>query len=163
MQYLKLANLLLLVILLSCKNRHASTIRTHNDTTFILNQALTNSLSVQFMPDADVVTRPYDFNDSILLTSSVISLDLLPVSIGVRKFKVLNESEILKILRNDSDNLSLPNYLKISQFEPNDSGYYVQVQNLSALPFGGGGILGLYYLKKGDSIVNAKRMAASIN
>ena len=88
---------------------------------------------------------------------------MLPVSIGDRKFKVLDESEILKILRNDSDNLSLPNYLKISQFEPNDSGYYVQVQNLSALPFGGGGILGLYYLKKGDSIVNAKRMAASIN
>jgi hypothetical protein len=117
------------------------------------------------MPDADALTRPYEFKDSILLTSDeeVISLNLLSNSVGVKNFKIMRENEILKMLRADSKNENLPNYLKISRLERTDSGYYVQVQNLNAMPFGGGGTLGIYYLKRGDSLLSVKESATSIN
>lgn len=56
-------------------------------------------------------------------------------------------SRYTSLLRADSNNLNLPNYLIVSELEANDSGYYLQVQNLPALPYGGGS-LGLYYVKK---------------
>jgi hypothetical protein len=163
MKQFKLASVILLIALWSCKGQIHQTVPPLNDTTFLLTQALSNAISVRFMPDADAVTRPYRFKDSILLTSKVISLDLLPASIDDHHFKIMGEHDILQILRADSNNLNLPNYLILSRFEANDSGYYVQVQNLSALPFGGGGLLGLYYVKKGDSLINVKRSAWSIN
>ena len=92
---------------------------------------------------------------------ATISSSSGPANNACQKF--IKDREILKILRAGSNNLELPNYLKISRFETTDSGYYVQVQNLSALPFGGGGTLRLYYLKSGDSLTNVKRSATSIN
>jgi hypothetical protein len=163
MKRFNLSNFILLLLLWSCKDQSHYSVRQDSDTTFLLNQVLNDATSDKFMPDADAVTRPYYFKDSILLTSKVITLDLLPASIGDRKFKIMTEKEILSILRKDSNNLRLPNYLIVSEFEKNDSGYYVQIQNRSALPFGGGGALGLYYIKKGDSLINIKRLASSIN
>jgi hypothetical protein len=163
MERINLSSIILLLLLWSCKDQTHHSVRQDSDTTFLLNQVLNDATSGRFMPDADAVMRPYYFKDSILLTSKIISLDLLPTSIGDRKFKIMAEKEILSMLRTDSNNLHLPNYLIVSEFEKNDSGYYVQIQNLSALPFGGGGALGLYYIKKGDSLINIKRAASSIN
>jgi hypothetical protein len=163
MKQFNFASVILLLALWSCKGQMDQTAGPVSDTTLLINQALSDAISVRFMPDADAVTRPYLFSDSILLTSKVISLDLLPVSIEDRNFKVMAEHDILRMLRADSSNLCLPNYLIFSRLEANDSGYYVQVQNLSALPFGGGGSLGMYYQKKGDSLIIVNRSASSIN
>ena len=155
--------LILLLFLLSCKNQKEQTVPPVNDTTLVLNQALSDAVSVRFMPDASALTQPYHFKDSILLTSKIGFLNLLPVSVGGQKFKVMEENKITSILRADSNNLNLPNYLIVSDFESNDSGYYIQVQNLSTFPYGGGGSLELYYIKKGDSLINVKKSAWSIN
>ena len=163
MKQFKFQSVILLLALSSCNGRLAQTLIPANETTWLINQALANATSSKFMPDADAVTRPYVFNDSILLTSKVISLDLLPASIGVHNFKVMPEEEILGLLKADSNNLQLPNYLILSKFEANDSGYYIQVQNLSVLPFGGGGSLGMYSKKKGDSLLIVSKSASSIN
>jgi hypothetical protein len=163
MKQFNVANIIFLLLFWSCKGQRDQIVRPVTDTTLLLNQSLRDAISVRFMPGADAVTRPYRFKDSILLTSKVISLNLLPVSIDEHNFKIMAEHDILSILRGDSNNLNLPNYLILSGFEKNDSGYYVQVQNLSALPFGGGGSLGMYYVKKGDSLINVKRSSLSIN
>lgn len=153
----------LLLTLWSCKNQKDHHVPHVNDTTLVLNQALSNAISARFMPDADALTQPGHFIDSILLTSNIDFLDLSQVSVAGQKFKVMEEQKILSTLKADSNNVNLPNYLIVSKFEKNDSGYYVQVQNLSGLPYGGGGSLGMYFVKKGDSLINVKRSASSIN
>jgi hypothetical protein len=75
----------------------------------------------------------------------------------------MESDKIISMLRADSNNPNLPNYLIVSDFVTNDSGYYLQVQNLSSLPYGGGGSLGLYYIMNGDTLMNVKRSAWSIN
>lgn len=121
------------------------------------------ALSTQYMPGADAVKRPYIFYDSVLLTSNAIPLDKLPISVGIQKFKIMDERKLLDVLRTDSNNWDQPNYLDISRIERNDSGYYIQVQNLSAFPFGGGGAMGLYFLKRGDSVTLVKSLGSFIN
>jgi hypothetical protein len=157
--------LFLLVALWSCKNHKEKAFPQGavSDTTLVLNQALSEAVSVKFMPGASALTRPYRFKDSILVTSKASLLSFLPVSVGRQKFKVMESHAIISILRADSNNLNLPHYLIVSDFVANDSGYYLQVQNLSSLPYGGGGSLGLYYIENGDTLMNVKRSAWSIN
>lgn len=157
--------LFLLVVLWSCKSHKemAFPLGAVSDTTLVLNQALSEAVSVKFIPGASALTRLYHFKDSILITSKASLLSFLPVSVGSQKFKVMESHAIISILRADSNNLNLPNYLIVSDFVANDSGYYLQVQNLSSLPYGGGGSLGLYYIKIGDTLMNVKRSAWSIN
>ena len=76
---------------------------------------------------------------------------------------MLPKQTIYRMLTGESYRHDVPNYLCISRFEKNDTGYYVQVQNLSALPFGGGGSLGLYFKKVGDSLIIADKASGSIN
>src|SRR5690606_1543460 len=153
----------LLLTLWSCKHQQDHSVPPVNDTTLVLNQALDNAISARIMPDADALTQSVHFKDSILLTSKVSFLALSKVSVAGQKFKVMEEQKILSALEADSNNVNLPNYLIVSQFEKNDSGFYVQVQNLSGLPYGGGGALEMYFVKKGDSLINVKSSASSIN
>lgn len=157
--------LFLLVVLCSCKSHKEKAFRKGavSDTTLVLNQALSEAVSVKFMPGASALTQPYRFKDSILLTSKASLLSFLPSSVGSQKFKVLESDKIISMLRADSNNPNLPNYLIVSDFVTNDSGYYLQVQNLSSLPYGGGGSLGLYYIKNANTLMNVKRSAWAIN
>ncbi|RZK05833.1 MAG: hypothetical protein EOO46_15610 [Flavobacterium sp.] len=123
-----------------------------SDTTIVLNAALRQATSVEFMPSASALRRTSRFGDTILLTVVPLSLEVLPTKSGNDIFKVLPKQTIYRILTGESYRHDIPNYLCVSQFEKNDTGYYIQVQNLSALPFGGGGSLGLYFKKVGDSL-----------
>jgi len=76
---------------------------------------------------------------------------------------VLSKETIHEVLTGESYKHDVPNYLCISQFEKSDTGYYIQIQNLSALPFGGGGSLGLYFKKAGDTLMIVNKVSSSIN
>ncbi len=115
------------------------------------------------MPSASALRKPSKFGDTILLTAIPVSLELLPTKSGEYIFKVLPKETIQKVLTEESYRHDVPNYLCISQFEKNDTGYYIQVQNLSALPFGGGGSLGLYFKKSGDTLTIVDKASSSIN
>jgi hypothetical protein len=93
----------------------------------------------------------------------VLPLDILPSSIGQQKFKILPQSEIYALIKKDSNLTRVPNYLLLNRFEKSDTGYYVQLQNLSCLDYGGGGSLGLYLKMEKDSFVVIKRSSSSIN
>lgn len=134
-----------------------------SDTTKILSITLKEALSVESMPSASSLKLSSKYDDSILLTATPISLELLPAKSGEQFFKVLPKETIYKILKSESHRQDVPNYLCISKFEKNDTGYYIQVQNLSAIPFGGGGCLGLYFKKSRDTLIIVDKVSSSIN
>jgi len=155
--------LLFLFFLFSCDTQPTTADKPVSDTTIVLNAALNHATSIEFMPEASALRRPSKFGDTILLTCEPLPLDILPTKSGNEIFKVLPKQTIYRMLTGESYRHDVPNYLCISQFEKNDTGYYVQVQNVSALPFGGGGSLGLYFKKVGDSLIIANKASSSIN
>lgn len=163
MTFLKLIILLFLLSFFSCETKPTNTKKPINDTTRVLITVVKHAISVDFMPSASALKRISKFGDSILLTADSLSLDLLPTKSGEQIFKVLPKETIYKILTGLSYRQDPPNYLCISRFEKSDTGYYVQTQNLSVLPFGGGGSLGLYLKIVGDSLKIVKRSSLSIN
>jgi len=152
-----------LLLLSSCEARPTVVDKPISDTTKVLSITLKQATSVEFMPSASALRRPSKFSDSILLTAIPISLDLLPTKSGGQIFKVLPKETIHKILTGESYRHDVPNYLSITQFEKSDTGYYIQVQNLSVLPFGGGGTLGLSFKKSGDTLTITDKVSGSIN
>jgi len=163
MKSLLLCSIVLLSHHCSCNIQTNLIEPTESDTTVLLRESLSMAISVEFMPDAGALTSPGFFDDTIFLTSSTIPLKLLPMSIDVRNFKILEEQEILKVFGLNTDDRKAPNYLKLIEFEKNDYGYYIQVQNLSAYPYRGGGSLELYYERMGDSLINVRRLSSSID
>jgi hypothetical protein len=153
----------LLLFLSSCETQPTVVDKPISDTTKVLAITLKQATSAEFMPSASALRRPSKFSDSILLTAIPFSLDLLPTKSGEQIFKVLPKETIHKILTGESYRHDVPNYLSITQFEKNDMGYYIQVQNLNILPFGGGGILGLYFKKSGDTLTIIDKASGSIN
>ncbi len=115
------------------------------------------------MPSAYPLTYKYKFGDSMLLTSNALPLSILPSIVGYQKFKILPQSEICALIKNDSNLSQVPNYLLLNRFEKNDTGYYVLLQSLSCRDFEGGGSLGLYLKKEKDSFIVIKRSSSSIN
>jgi hypothetical protein len=154
---------ILLNSLFGCQSNTPIIVKQENDTSKILNTVIKDGISDRYMPSADPLTYKYKFGDSILLTSNVLPLDILPSSIGRQKFKILPRSEIYALIKKDSTLTHVPNYLLLTQFEKSDTGYYVQLQSLSCWDFGGGGSLGLYLKKEKDSFVVIKRSSSSIN
>ncbi|MEJ8840889.1 hypothetical protein WG954_00745 [Lacibacter sp. H375] len=153
----------LVLSLFSCETKPTITDKSINDTTRVLATVLEQAISVEFMPSASALKRVSKFSDSILLTADSLPLGLLPKKSGEQIFKVLPKETIYKILTGLSYRQEPPNYLCISRFEKSDTGYYVQTQNLSALPFGEGGSLGLYLKEDGDSLKIIKKSSWSIN
>lgn len=152
-----------ILILTSCEERIVNSKQQDNDTIRVLRTALHQGISGAFMPSASRLSLPYHFGDSVLLTSDILSLPVLLTSIKNQKFKVLLKEEICSMIVADTHMTELPNYLTISKFEKSETGYYVQLRNLSCLSFGGGGSLGLYFKKVGDSLTIVNRAASSIN
>lgn len=162
MTFSKLIIGLILLSQVSCETNPRNTDKPINDTTRVLATVLKQAISVEFMPSASELRRSSKFGDSILLTADSISLELLPTKSGEQIFKVLSKETIYKILTGLSYKQEPPNYLCISRFEKSDTGYYVQTQNLSALPFGGGGSLGLYLKEDVDSLKIIKKVLLQV-
>ena len=127
------------------------------------NTAIAMSMTGEYMPGASPLTRKYHFGDSILLTSVSLPVDLLPRKVKNQCFKILPSKAICSMLVRDSSSAELPNYLSVRRFEKSDTGFYVQMQSLSCLPFGGGGSLGIYLKKVRDSFVVVSQSSSSIN
>lgn len=115
------------------------------------------------MPSIDPLKYSYRFKDSILFTSDTLSLSVLPQNIDSINFKIISHSQICFLIRADSNMERVPNFLTISSFEKSDTGYYVQIASKSCLPFGGGGIMGIYISKEKDSFIVKSKMTSSIN
>ena len=163
MKFLYLGFYIPLNLLFGCQSNVPIIIKQENDTSIILKTVIIDGISDRYMPSADPLTYKYKFGDSILFTSNVLPLDILPSSIAHQKFKILPQFEIYALIKKDSTLTRAPNYLLLTQFEKSDTGYYVQLQNLSCRDFGGGGSLGLYLKKKKDSFIVIKRSSLSIN
>lgn len=151
------------LILFSCIDHVTDSKQFDSDTMKVLQAALKRGTSDEFMPEVFPLQRKYRFGDSILLTSEVLPLDLLPSTVDNQKFKILPQQLICKMINADSSMADLPNYLSVKRFEKRDTGYYVQVCSLSCFLFGGGGTLGLYFKKVGDSLIIVHQSATSIN
>jgi hypothetical protein len=163
MSFLKFILFLSPLFPLSCETKPRIANRPINDTTRVLITILKQAISIEFMPDASALSWPSKYGDSILLTADSLPLELLPIRSGEQIFKILPKQSIYKILTVLSYKQKVPNYLCITQFEKNDSGYYVQTQNLSVLPFGGGGSLGQYVKEIKDSLRVIYKSSSSIN
>jgi hypothetical protein len=165
MKLLYLNLCILLNLLFACQNNVPVTVKqeNENDTSNVLKTVIGEGISDRHMPSADPLTYKYKFGDSILLTSTVLPLGMLPSNIGNQKFKILPQSEICALIKRDSNLTRVPNYLLLNRFEKSDTGYYVLLQNLSCLDYGGGGSLSLYLKKDKDSFVVINRSSSSIN
>ena len=78
-------------------------------------------------------------------------------------FKILPLHQVYSTIVSDSDQIQLPNYLYLRRFEANDSGYFISLQSLSCVPFGGGGGISIYTNKKLDSLYAKHIHRSSIN
>ena len=130
---------------LSCQNKADNSRHQDSDTLAILKATLKESITSRYMPEAFPLKRKYHFGDSILLTSESLPLYLLPSNVDEQNFKILTQEQICSMIEADSNFTNRPNYLNVRKFEKRDTGYYILVQSLSCLPFGGGGDLELYF------------------
>jgi hypothetical protein len=163
MSLLKYTLSICLLTLFSCGDKVTEVKRPDNDTLKILRVALQHGISGEFMPSASPLKRHYRFGDSILLTSDILPLNILPSAIENQNFKIFPKQQICSMIFADSNMTELPNYLSVSRIEKSDTGYYIQVRSLSCLPYGGGGSLGLYFKKAGDTLKMVNQSASSIN
>ena len=163
MKLLYLNSYILLNLLLACQSNTPVIIKQENDTSLLLKKVIGEGISDRYMPSADPLFYKYNFGDSILLTSEVLPLNILPSKIGQQKFKILHRSDICALIKKDTALTQVPNYLLLRRFEKNDTGYYVSLQSLSCRNYGGGGSLGLYLKMEKDSFVVISRSSSSIN
>lgn len=154
---------LMCLTLLACHNKKQNLTASANDTTKVLQTALLRGTSIHYMPDASALRIRYKFGDSILLTSWVLPLNILPSKVGDQTFKIMSSEKICQIIKQDSAMNEVPNYLFIDAFQKNDSGYFVRLESLGCRRYSGGGTLGLYFKKIKDSFVVAGTGSYSIN
>ena len=154
---------ILLNLIVACQSNVPVIVKQENDTSLLLKKVISEGISGRYMPSADPLFYKYNFGDSILLTSDVLPLNILPSNTGEQKFKILERSYICALIKKDSTLTQVPNYLLLRRFEKNDTGYYVSLQSLSCRDYGGGGSLGLYLKKEKDSFVVIRRSSSSIN
>jgi hypothetical protein len=148
----------------SCKNSVTKPIsQIKSDTTLVLDLALRTAFYHENLPSISPLKKHYHYGDSILFSSDTLSLTALPQSCDTINFKILSRKEIISLTHTENDLTKLPNYLNIGAFEKSDTGYYVRVESLTTLNWGGGGIIGIYIKKEKDSFVVVKKMSSSIN
>jgi hypothetical protein len=154
---------IMLICLLSCNSPKPEVIQSKNDTAKVLELAIRTAFYHEQLPEISPLKKEFHFNDSILFTTGSLPLTALPSSIDSINFKILSRNQICSIIKADSNISEPPNYLYINTFEKSDTGYYVSIQSLSCLPYGGGGSIGIYISKDKDSFFVKKRMSSSIN
>jgi len=163
MRHIKFGLYLIFFTLISCHESKQKLYYPKSDTAKVLELAIRTALYHHNLPGSDPLKYPYHFHDSILFTSEVLPLSLLPTNLDSLNFKVLSESEICSMIYADSNLPHLPNYLMVSGFDKNDTGYVVHIGSFSCQPMGGGGAIGIYILKANDSFFVTHKGASSIN
>lgn len=158
----KITLLVLCVYLSACSEQNIPISQSKSDTTQVIELAI-RSAFYGYLPDASAIKGKYYSNNSMLFTSKSLQLSSLPMQVDTLKFKILSEDEVCRIMKPGSLSETHINYLCLRSFEKSDTGYYVQLQSLNCFPYGGGGSLGLYISKVGDSFIIKSKMAVSIN
>lgn len=135
------------------------------DTTRVLVLAIRTAFYHGNLPEIYTLYSSRQFNDSIWFTSDSLPLSILPKKVDSINFKILKKDQIRKMLTvgNTDTTTQKTNFLLISAFEKNDTGYYVIVESRSCLKFGGGGSFGLEIKKEKDSFIVKSIMSSSIN
>ena len=154
---------IILVELTACSTERTKTIQPKNDTAMVLKLALKTAFYHQNLPGYSPLVRPYHFKDSILFSSNILPLTVLPTNLATINFKVLPENVIRLMIQKDSNLANPPNYLFVRSFEKSDTGYYVNIESLSCQQFGGGGSIGINITKEKDSFFVKDKMSSSIN
>lgn len=168
MNICKTCKLLIFVFFISCKNpKEQPSIKLQNDTVQVLELAIRTAFYHESLPEIDAVKKIYYFGDSILLTSDILPLSVLPKTVDSLKFKILGRKQICLFMQTESDLSKIPNFINIVAFEKTDSSYYVSIENLNCLGLGGlftgGGVIGMYIVKQKDSFRLIKKMSSSLN
>ena len=154
----------LVAITFSCRSVDTKPItEIQSDTTLVLDLALKTAFYHDNLPSIDPLKKQYHFGDSILFSSDTLPLSILPRASDTINFKILSRKEIALLMQTESDLNKIPNYLNIGAFEKSDTGYYVKIQSLNCLDFGGGGQIGIYIVKTKDSFVVVNKLSSNIN
>ncbi len=162
MNFKKLLICVISIGLISCKINKTDN-KPKNDTTRVIEFAIKTSFETKLLPEIKALKSQYPFKDSILFTSEFIPLSVLPKSLDSLKFKIISRKEILRILKNDSLNKNLPNYLIVDAFEKTDSSYFIQISNLSIIPFDGGGEISMNIISQKGNLILRHRSISNIN
>ena len=164
MSSIKIYIVFLMVVIFSCRSLDTQpTTKIKSDTAAVLELAIRTAFYHENLPSIDPLKKRYHFGDSILFSSGTLPLSILPKTIDSLNFKILSQKEIFLLVVTESNLSKIPNYLNIGAFEKSDSGYYVSVQSLNCLNFGGGGKIGIYITKQNDSFIVKRKMSSNIN
>src|SRR5258706_16307939 len=98
-------------LLFACQSNVPVILEQENDTGILLKTVINEAITDRYMPSAYPLTYKYKFGDSMLLTSNALPLSILPSIVGYQKFKILPQSEICALIKNDSNLSQVPNYL----------------------------------------------------
>lgn len=122
-----------LIILSACSDKSSKQTSSAADTTQVIQLALKTVLTESF-PEMDGVKRKSIFNDTIFLTTNLFALSKLPSNIDSFSFKVLPDTSICSLLKADTINEELPNFLRLQSFEKTDSDYIVRFESVDCVP-----------------------------
>lgn len=145
-----------LLFLAACVNKRADQTPASADTTQVIELALKTALGQQF-PEMDAVKRRSIFQDSILFTTSLFSIEKLPPRVDSFKFKIMPDTMICPLLKTDTISTELPNYLRLQAFQKTDTGYFVQFESVICIPSATrDASVGLHILRTKDKFVFEK-------
>jgi len=153
-----LISLLIFLKLTSCEGQADSKVK--SDTTSIIEFAIRETFAD--LPDASLV-KGIDFTDSILFTSHVTSINLLPTTLDSLRFKILSKEEACRIIAYDTTFRRRPNYFCLRLFQQKHQLYYIRLASLSCFEEGGGGEVYLEITKENESFVIRRKINYSIN
>jgi hypothetical protein len=122
-----------LIILSACTDKSKKQSPTSVDTTQVIQLALKTVLTESF-PEMDGLKRKSIFKDTIFLTTNLFSLSALPSKVDSFKFKVLPDTLICSMLKIDTVNEELPNFLRLQSFEKTDTDYVVRFESVDCVP-----------------------------
>jgi len=145
--------IIVLFFLTACADKSRKQSLATRDTTQVIKLALKTVLEESF-PEMDGIKRKSNFNDTILLTSNLVSLASLPTSIDSFRFKVLPDTIICSLIKSDTGTAELPNYLRLQTFEKTDTDYFVQFESVDCIPAPSrDGSVSLHLLRTKDKFV----------
>ena len=154
---------IILLFAYSCKLTTSKPLQLKSDTTRVIELAVRTAFLRQSMPEIDKLVYNKKFKDSLLFTSDSSLLNFLPYAVDSLGFKIVPKNKLIKTNNSKSYSKASPNYLYLRTVEKTDKGYYVSLQCLSFIPFGGGGAIGLNIVKEKDSFYVVSQQSSSIN
>src|SRR5690349_3878302 len=90
---------ILCLLLLSCETKNIGSRPQISDTAKVLYKAVAMGTDGRHMPSASELKGRSHFGDTVLLTSKVLPIALLPQIVGTEKFKIMQQRELCAVLK----------------------------------------------------------------